>query len=185
MNNNVINFLSLLTIAGDVIIIGMVGLLVIRFVFKKQLRLLTWVGQNAFQHSLIVALLATLGSLFLSEIAHFTPCRLCWFQRIAMYPLVVVFGVAWYKKDQVAAWLQGMIIAGVGAIIAGYHYYIQVLSTSGIPCSIYDPVSCTEKVFVHYGYITIPMMALTAFVMIILFLIAQKVRPVESAQINV
>src|SRR5699024_12031322 len=70
------------------------------------------------------ALLATVGSLYFSEIKGFAPCELCWIQRIFMYPLVIIYGVAALKKNIDIA-LPGLILSGIGMFISAYHYLIQ------------------------------------------------------------
>src|SRR4051794_30877227 len=72
------------------------------------------------------ALLATLGSLFFSEYADFVPCRLCWFQRIAMYPLAVILLIAALRRDRRGAALYGLPLAIAGAGVAIYHKYIEL-----------------------------------------------------------
>src|SRR5699024_12841110 len=74
----------------------------------------------------IQALIATLGSLFYSEVMGFTPCELCWVQRIFMYPLVMIYGVAAFKKDLSIA-LPGLFLSGIGMFISAYHYLLQKL----------------------------------------------------------
>jgi disulfide bond formation protein DsbB len=117
----------------------------------------------------IVALLATLGSLYFSEIAHFEPCRLCWFQRIAMYPLVVILGIAAWKHDT-AVRIYALPIAAIGAVIATYHYLLEWfpsidagVCTVGIPCS--------AVWFREFGFASIPFLAVTAFLLIITLLL--------------
>ena len=110
-----------------------------------------------------VALVATLGSLYFSEIADFPPCRLCWFQRIAMYPLAVLLLVAAIRRDFRGAALYGLAFPVAGAAVAIYHVYIelhpeaegQACRAGGAPCSV--------KWIEELGYITIPVLALTAF----------------------
>src|SRR5690625_6744143 len=72
----------------------------------------------------IQALVATLGSLFYSEVMGFVPCELCWIQRIFMYPLVMIYGVAAFKKDLSIA-LPGLFLSGIGMFISAYHYLLQ------------------------------------------------------------
>src|SRR5690625_574369 len=71
-------------------------------------------------------LVALLGSLFYSEIMGYTPCELCWIQRILMYPLVIIYGVSAAKKDLSIA-LPGLILSGIGIFVSVYHYLIQKL----------------------------------------------------------
>ncbi|MBT8212166.1 MAG: disulfide bond formation protein B [Acidimicrobiia bacterium] len=128
-----------------------------------------------------VAITATLGSLYYSEIANFEPCRLCWFQRIAMYPLALILPVAAFRKDR-AAWLYAGPLAAIGAVIAAYHYTIQrwpSLDSGG--CSIDVPCSSAyvwrQEIgpFVIEG-ISIPYMALSGFLLILVLLAADAMR---------
>ena len=112
-----------------------------------------------------VALTATVGSLYFSEIMDLPPCKLCWFERIAMYPLVVIFTVGIFKKDRnVAIYSLPLIVFGL--IIALYHnlLYWNILPESYAPCQL--GVSCTTKFFEWFGFITIPLMALSGFVVL-------------------
>src|SRR5207342_697395 len=72
----------------------------------------------------VVALIATLGSLYLSEVAHFVPCRLCWYQRIAMYPLPIILAVGWWKRDS-GVRRYALPLAVVGACISVYHVLVE------------------------------------------------------------
>ena len=120
-----------------------------------------------------VAIAATLGSLYLSEIAHLIPCRLCWFQRIAMYPLAVILPVAAYRKDGMAR-LYGAILATIGLGIAGWHRLIQAFPDldSG-SCSTTGP-ACTAALIMKYEFVTIPYMAFSAFALILTLLWADR-----------
>ena len=121
----------------------------------------------------IVALVATLGSLYFSEIAQFTPCKLCWFQRICMYPLTIILGVACFRNDRKVAYyvLPLTIIGSLFSIVHIMEQKLNVLTsicTEGVPCS---------GEYIHWlGFITIPMLALTAFILIIIALIISLVK---------
>jgi disulfide bond formation protein DsbB len=116
----------------------------------------------------IAALFATTGSLFYSEVIGYTPCKLCWFQRVFMYPQVILLFLAlWKKEKNVGLYCIGLSM--VGGLISIYHYLIQTKVTPAYFCSVAPgEVDCAQKVALQFGYITIPLMALTAFVMIIL-----------------
>lgn len=122
-----------------------------------------------------VATVATAGSLWFSEGADFIPCRLCWFQRIAMYPLVIVLLVGAILKDRRAFWY-AIPFPLIGMLISAYHVYIEVnpesesqgCKTSGAPCS--------TKWIDEFGYMTIPVLAGSAFVLIALLLVASRRR---------
>ncbi|MFH2019925.1 MAG: disulfide oxidoreductase [archaeon] len=161
----IINILAILTVIGDLFI----GLsLIILFSGK---RLLKEHQKNIKKHylafAIIVAIIGTLGSLFFSEIAHFEPCKLCWFQRIFYYPLTIVFGIGLFYKDK-NTYRYAVALSAIGAVFAAYHYIIQRLSIQ-TTCSV-GAVSCTTIEMFKFGYVTFPMMALTGFVMMLLFL---------------
>ncbi|HEX2047961.1 MAG TPA: disulfide bond formation protein B [Acidimicrobiales bacterium] len=87
-------------------------------------RLVDTFGPVALELALGVALVATLGSLYLSEVANFVPCRLCWYQRIAMYPLVPVLAVAVRRHDY-GARFYALPLAAIGGGIAAYHVLVE------------------------------------------------------------
>lgn len=111
------------------------------------------------------ALVALLGSLFYSEILGYTPCDLCWMQRIFMYPLVVIYGVAAIKKDLSIA-LPGLILSGIGALVSIYHYLIQKLAAFQSIGDVCGEVPCNLQYVNYFGFITIPFLAATAFIVI-------------------
>lgn len=118
--------------------------------------------KNILYLAFIQALVATLGSLFFSEVMHWTPCVLCWYQRICMYPLIAIFAVGILKKDRnVNLYAWPLIV--VGWAIAFYHnlLYYNILPEAAAPCAA--GVSCTTKFFAWFGFITIPSLSLAAF----------------------
>lgn len=113
----------------------------------------------------IVALFATGGSLYFSEVAGFTPCTLCWYQRIAMYPFVALFGVAALRREDRAP-TGAVALAAVGALIAAYHVLLEwIPSLDSGACAVAAP--CTFVWFRAFGIFSLPTMALTAFLLII------------------
>lgn len=111
------------------------------------------------------ALIALLGSLFYSEILGYVPCELCWAQRIFMYPLVIIYGVALIKRNSIIA-LPGLILSGIGMLISVYHYAIQKLPSlhdAGGSCTI---VPCNLQYVNYFGFMTIPFLAGLAFLII-------------------
>jgi disulfide bond formation protein DsbB len=112
-----------------------------------------------------ISLIATAGSLFFSEVLKYIPCELCWYQRILMYPLVILLGVASAKKDYQMS-LYGLILSVIGGLISLYHYSIQkvpFLNDLGDACGI---VPCNTDYINWFGFITIPFLALVAFTLI-------------------
>jgi len=112
----------------------------------------------------VVALVATLGSLYLSETRKLEPCMLCWYQRIAMYPLLIVLGVALLRRDA-EVWKTALPLSLIGACISAYHIAVQWMPSLEVTqCSTSAP--CSLRYFVMYGFVTIPVMAGAAFVLI-------------------
>ena len=113
----------------------------------------------------LVALVATLGSLTYSEYFLFEPCRLCWFQRIAMYPLVLILGVGAWKRDRNVGWYS-LPLAVAGLLVSIYHYVIQTFpDLEGSECVL--GVSCNAKYVNEFGFVSIPFMAGCGFLLII------------------
>lgn len=119
--------------------------------------------------ALLVALTATLGSLYLSEVENLIPCTYCWYQRIAMYPLTVLFAIAAVRRDPEVRHYAAPL-AGIGLLISGYHYLIQQIpSLSGPACSSVIP--CSAAYFYEFGFMSIPYMAGSAFALILMFMV--------------
>ncbi len=163
-------FFSLLALAAAA---GTVGLVVLRLVAaggnEGAARLGAAIGEAGVWLAFLVALTATMGSLYFSEVADFIPCRLCWFQRIAMYPLTPILLVGAIRHDRNVRWYAGPI-AAIGAVISGYHYLIEwrpELDTG--TCELSGP-SCTAFWFREFGFITLAFMALVGFLTILALL---------------
>ncbi|MDI9637712.1 disulfide oxidoreductase [Kamptonema cortianum] len=119
------------------------------------------------------AAIATAGSLFFSEVMQLPPCVLCWYQRIAMYPLAVILTVGILSRDShVRRYV--VPLALIGLTIAVYHnlLYYGILPESITPCTA--GVSCTSRQIEWLGFITIPLMSLTAFTVITLSVLFHK-----------
>ena len=111
-----------------------------------------------------VAAIAMSGSLYLSEIAHLVPCELCWFQRIAMYPMVPLLAIGWLRGD-IEVWRYGLALSIPGAAIAAYHVTIQWMPTLEVgTCGIGAP--CTARYVAVFGFVSIPTMAGSAFLLL-------------------
>ncbi len=127
---------------------------------------------NGILFAFLVALLGTSLSLYYSEVVGFIPCVLCWYQRIFLYPQVILLGVALYKKeDHILDY--ALLLTFLGGMIALYHTYISYGGTSLFPCSA-TGVSCLRQYVFELGYISIPLMSLTSFLMIGAFLGVKK-----------
>lgn len=121
----------------------------------------------------LVSVVATLGSLYFSEIRMFLPCELCWYQRIAMYPLAIILGIAAYTQDiKITKYVLPLSIIGGG--IAFYHYLLEKVPglASVKPCS--QGIPCDIPWINWFGFITIPFLSLVAFILITVFLVLSK-----------
>lgn len=118
----------------------------------------------------LVTLVATGGSLYFSEVAGFVPCTLCWYQRILMYPQTIVLGIGAYRRDtDLVVYLLPVNLLGMG--IALFHYLEQKVPGFGAPAVCRQGVPCSVEYINWLGFITIPLLSLTAFTLVALLLI--------------
>lgn len=123
------------------------------------------IAPSALGTAWFVAVLATAGSLYFSEIANFEPCTLCWYQRIAMYPLVVILGIAAARRERAGA-VYAAALAAIGALISAYHIALEWFpSLESGACDPDNP--CTLLWFRVFGFISLPTLALAAFLLIL------------------
>lgn len=159
------NFFSLSSIIAQAISVVLLASL-----FSKTLRgsmFVSFFATRSILIAFIASSLAMAGSLTYSDVIGYAPCVLCWFQRIFIYPQVFLTVVALYNRD-LSIRLYGVVLSSIGAALALWHYLGQ-LGFGTLPCSaIGYSVSCAERFVMQYGYITIPMMALSAFLFILL-----------------
>jgi disulfide bond formation protein DsbB len=136
---------------------------------------LSWVGPLALVLAATVAAVATLGSLYYSEVANFPPCRLCWYQRICMYPLVPILAIAAARRDRAVRWY-ALPLAVTGAAISTWHILVERFPS--LESGACDPVNPCSIIWVEkLGYLTIPTMALSGFVAIGLLLVVPREVP--------
>lgn len=129
--------------------------------------------QTSSRHAIMlagfVALFAMMGSLYLSEIAHFIPCKLCWYQRIIMYPMAFLLIFAGIRGDY---WIKayGLAFSGFGMFVSAYHYQLQLNPEQHSPfCSAFE--SCTVQWLNVFGFMSIPFMAGMGFLFIFALLL--------------
>jgi disulfide bond formation protein DsbB len=172
MTEDVTRALAVLGVAGQIVaaallLVGLAAALGVRQPLER-VRSAVW-GYELWL-AFVVTAIATGGSLFFSEIAHFVPCELCWFQRICMYPLSIVTLLAALANDhRVARYLLPLPVVGAGVSI--YHLLVEhgvVHETQA--CRISAPGGCATRWIDEFGYVTIPALALTAFALAFAFL---------------
>lgn len=132
-----------------------------------------FIKNNILYLAWLFALTGMTISLYFSEIMKLPPCALCWYQRIALYPLVAIIPIGILKKDKNLP-LYVLPLSIVGMLIALYHnlLYYKIIPESITPCTL--GVSCTTKLIELFGFITIPLLSLTAFILITISMLIYK-----------
>jgi hypothetical protein len=163
------NFFLVLTLAADAVVAAAVVLglaaLVSRRVRDAWSAVARFLGPQTLLAAWIVAIVTTLGSLYYSLYVGFIPCELCWYQRIVMYPLVVVLGVGWLRRDP-KAWVTAAVFVVVGAPLSLYHWLVERVPSlsEGSSCSILAP--CNTPFFEKLGFVTLAWMCMSSFLLI-------------------
>jgi disulfide bond formation protein DsbB len=161
-----------LLLGGLVVLLALLAL--VGLVFPPARRAVGWVRSalygSEFWLAFVIALAAVAGSLFFSEHSGFIPCRLCWFQRIAMYPLAIILLVAAVRRDRRGGVWYAIAFPVLGAGTAIYHLYIEAHPEDELAgCKIGAP--CSTKWIDVFGFMTIPALALAAFAAIFTLLV--------------
>lgn len=173
MTHGVVSTLAVLGLVGQVLVV----LLVVALLVARE-RVRGWLWGYELWAAFVVAAVATGGSLFLSQVAGFVPCEMCWFQRICMYPLsLLTLFLAWHNDNRAARYLIPFPI--VGGCVSVYHLLIEnhVVAT---PAACQVGAGCAVKWINYFGYMTIPTLALTAFALLIVFLGLAAAEPVDE-----
>ena len=139
----------------------------------------TFLGRHAVPLALLVSLVAVSGSLFYSEIVGFEPCVLCWWQRVFIYPQVIIFATALWKRNS-HAFLYSVPLVSLSLILSMYHEYVYMGGQSILPCTALGG-ACSKIYVMAFGYITIPMMSLTVSLFILLLAWASKIYKNENS----
>jgi len=183
MTHDIIVLLSVLGVIGQVLIaimilVGLLALFGVRGPLDGIRRLL-W-GYELWA-AFVVAAIATGGSLFFSLVANFFPCELCWYQRICMYPLsILTLLMAWQSDNRAARYLLPLPV--VGACVSIYHLLIEnAVIKEPNACLQSAPGGCAVKWINEFGYMTIPTLALTGFLLLIGFLVLATTGEAEGA----
>lgn len=128
--------------------------------------------ENAMRFVLLLSGASMLGSLYFSEVAHYAPCKLCWYQRVCMYSIAVISVVAVIRRERAAA-PYVLTLSLVGLVISAYHYLVEWFpQLESRVCAV--DVPCTTIWFRKLGFLTMPSMAVAAFVSIALVMLAER-----------
>jgi len=179
-----ITFFTFLTVLANVAVVGIVGTAAAAAAgwppgARAWTALRSELGAGGLGLAWVVAAVCTSGSLWFSEVAGFLPCRLCWIQRGFMYPLVLVLGVAAVAARTGHTRLAGgaRLLAGgmtlLGAGVATYHVLLERFPS--LETGACDPANpCSLVWFERFGFVTLPYMALSGFVLVLTLLVASR-----------
>lgn len=164
MNPEAIHYLNLFLGFGA-IILQILSVLALVFLFfgPKKNGFLDYINHHFLILSFLISLFASVFPLVYSEIINYPPCVLCWWQRVFMFPTLFLFATALWDKDRRVVRYASSLLA-IGFLISAYQNFIYYFGdTSNVPCDA-SGVSCYQHLVSEFGgYISIPMLALTAF----------------------
>ncbi|KKT82954.1 MAG: putative disulfide formation protein [Candidatus Giovannonibacteria bacterium GW2011_GWC2_44_9] len=162
---------AILTLLSQVFLAGAVILL---FFPKTRNYILIFFGRHGMLLAFLVAVASLVLSLFYSDYIGYEPCKLCWYQRIFIYPQVIILGMALYRKDyKIINYALALLF--VGTVISLYHNYLSLGGSPFFNCDAFSlGASCTKLYVFELNYITIPIMSLTSFLLMFFFLKVQK-----------
>ncbi|MDP3645466.1 MAG: disulfide bond formation protein B [bacterium] len=166
-----INFyLALGTLAMQIAAIAFLALYFLRRQFPDLEDIARFLSEWGLWIGFVLTLGASAMTLYYSEILGIPPCPLCWWQRIFLYPQVMLFALALWGRDSRIA-LYSIALSILGALFALYHHVLQMAPAGTLPCPADGTVSCAQIFFLEFGYITYPMMALSLFGFLIVLMI--------------
>ena len=147
---------------------------VLFYLFRREGKVSAFLEKRAILICFLIALAGILLSLFYSNVIGYAPCELCWYQRIFLYPLAALFGAELIHEEKGhALWWSGLILSVGGLLVSAYQYFATAFFPGSLACAA-SVVSCAKVYFTNFGYITIPMMALTSFAAIAFLLLASR-----------
>lgn len=166
--------------AGTIFLQVVVLMIAVNLIFFRNNKniILNFFKKYTFIFGFLAALGAFVLSLFYSNVVGFPPCELCWIQRIFLYPQLILFSMELYKKDRSIVDFS-IAFALFGSLVSMYHIYIENGGSSNLGCAVLNPtnasqISCATRYIYEFGYITMPLMALTLSLFIISILINYK-----------
>ena len=157
------HFLSGATVAGAVFVAGLFLFVIYVIMNKKENKYFSCVAKNILPLGFLLSLLGVILSLVYSDVFHYAPCELCWYQRIFLYPQMFLFVYAWWRKDR-AVLPYTLLLSVLGLVLAGYHHILQLGYNIYKPCSTAPfAIDCAKPSFVEYGFVTFPFMSFVLF----------------------
>ena len=170
---NITDIASFITLIADVVA---VILLVLFLTPLKEVgtgeKVARWIGKHSLWLGFTICVASLAGSLFYSGVAGFAPCELCWWQRIFLYPQTILLAIAYFTDDE-HIHKYSIALSSCGLVVAAYNAYLQFGNFGAGICDA-SGVSCQFRYFLEYGYITLPMMSLTAFAILLVVMLFRK-----------
>jgi len=172
-------FLALGTLLLQIVTVVLLVVFVMRKRVASFAQVSDTVGSWGLWAGFAVALGSTVVTVYYSDVLGFEPCYWCYWQRIFLFPQVILLGMAAWKKASYMA-DYSIILSFAGTLVALYHHAMQMLPGSGLPCPA-TGVSCAQRIFFEFNYITFPLMAFSVFAfLIIVMLIVRSSRKLDA-----
>lgn len=168
---------TLISIGGILLQIDLLVLIAL-YLKDKNGKWIVWVRRHALKIAFAVALAGTLGSLVMSEIIGFPPCKLCWIQRAFLFPQVVILAAALFVHDRYVT-LFAFALTVIGWLTAVYQVLSQATGISIAECTAVGG-ECSKVYFTEFGYITIPVLSLTIFSYLLIIYWIKGVKYVDA-----
>lgn len=158
--------------------------LLVSYVLRGSVKLFAEVTDHIARTGIVIAWITVLASsavtLVHSLFFGLPPCALCWWQRAFLYPQMLLLSLTWYLKRQTVA-MCSLLLSLAGLIVALYHHVLQMYPSGGLPCPS-TGVSCSQILYLEFGYITYPFMAATVFAfLIVVMLIVRSHNRLDSS----
>jgi disulfide bond formation protein DsbB len=147
--------------------------IIISRIFKADWSFIRFVKKQGVLLAFLTALGGMLFSLVYSDIIGFAPCELCLIQRFFLYPQVLILGFMLWRES-LALRRMALVVSSIGLLVGLYHYYGQMFNADALAACETTGVSCAKIPFVEFGYITIPLLSITAFALIIALLLPER-----------
>ena len=162
-------------------VLAFLGTAVLLYDLKVKRSLATLVSKWGMLLALFITILATAITLVYSEVFGLIPCGLCWLERMALYPQIILIVVALRFKDKLMP-QHGIALSVFGLVVAAYHHYIQMGGSEFIKCPVAG-ADCAKRYIFEFGFMTFPLLAVALFAFLVaLYLYIRKVNPASSTR---
>ena len=167
--------LALGTIAIQITTVALLAVYLLRSKIPDLEDIVSLIGRWGLWKAFALSLIATALTLYYSEVLGLVPCGWCWVQRVFLWPQVILFAIALWKRDTTIA-LYSIWLSIFGAAAALYQHYLQMGGNSLLPCPASGAGDCGQRFLFEFGYITFPLMAFSAFAFLIVVMLFVRAR---------